>query len=339
MTAPRVARSIAELVDGATPGEVFRPGDARSGSTFQRFVVDGEPHLLKTLSYDSDWIMRVTGDVDYRAYRLWCSGLMHRLPDCIDHAVVGEALEGSGTAAIHAVLMRDVGPAMIPEGDDPVPADTHRGLLDGLAALSAAFWGWRDDLGLTTMVDRLRFFSMRRLEPEVARPDPADVPPIAVNGWTLLADRDPALHKLCTDLHEQPGPLVRAIATTPSTFLHGDWKMGNLGRHPDGRVVLVDWAYPGAGPACWDLGWYLALNRARLPEAKEDCVAHFGESLSARGVDTAGWYQVQMALALLAVAVTFGWEKAYGDDAELDWWARRAFEGAAMLDAMEPGWR
>jgi hypothetical protein len=61
------------------------------------------------------------------------------------------------------------------------------------------------------------------------------------------------------------GPLGR----TPPTFLQGGWKMGNLGSHPDGRTILLDWAYPGSGAACWDLWWYLALNRARLPEPKE----------------------------------------------------------------------
>jgi hypothetical protein len=47
-----------------------------------------------------------------------------------------------------------------------------------------------------------------------------------------------------------------------------DWKMGNLGTHPDGRTILLDWAFPGAGPARWDLCRYLALNRARLPRTE-----------------------------------------------------------------------
>ena len=58
-------------------------------------------------------------------------------------------------------------------------------------------------------------------------------------------------------------------AQTPLTFLHGDWKLGNLGVAP-GRTVLLDWTYPGIGPIAHDLAWYLSLNRARLPESKED---------------------------------------------------------------------
>jgi aminoglycoside phosphotransferase (APT) family kinase protein len=41
-----------------------------------------------------------------------------------------------------------------------------------------------------------------------------------------------------------------ASATTPTTFLHGDWKLGNLGVAP-GRTVLLDWTYPGIGPIAY----------------------------------------------------------------------------------------
>jgi thiamine kinase-like enzyme len=124
---------------------------------------------------------------------------------------------------------------------------------------------------------------------------------------------------------------VDALAATPATFLHGDWKMGNLGTHPDGRVVLLDWAYPGEGPPCWDLAWYLALNRARLPEGKEDAAAAFRAALRRHGTDPAGWFDRQLALCLLGITATFGWEKALGPAEELEWWARAAFDGAAVL--------
>jgi hypothetical protein len=31
----------------------------------------------------------------------------------------------------------------------------------------------------------------------------------------------------------------------PVTFLQGDLKLGNLGSHPDGRTVLLDWSLAG----------------------------------------------------------------------------------------------
>jgi hypothetical protein len=45
--------------------------------------------------------------------------------------------------------------------------------------------------------------------------------------------------------------------------------------------------------------------------------------LEAAGVPTAGWWDRQLDLCLVAIMATFGWEKALGDDAELGWWAER----------------
>ena len=86
------------------------------------------------------------------------------------------------------------------------------------------------------------------------------------------------------------------------------------------------------GPACHDLGWYLALNRARLPESKEAAIDRFRAALERpRGGDTDGWWDAQLDLCLLGTLVQFGWEKALGDDAELGWWIDRARAGARRL--------
>ena len=47
---------------------------------------------------------------------------------------------------------------------------------------------------------------------------------------------------------------------------------------------------PGAGPACWDLCWYLALNRARLPEHKEAVTSRFRAALEDHGIGTGSWW-------------------------------------------------
>lgn len=296
-------------------------------------MIDGENYFCKSVSYSDDWIMRVTGDRDYRTFRLWRSGLMHRLPACIDHATVAMALEGSGPRAVLGILMHDVGELLVPEGDEVINLDQHLAFVDHLAALSAAFWGWRDDLNLTTMRDRLRYFAPETLRSELDRPDVDQVIRLAEAGWERLADRRPDLFRVARALQRRPEPLLDALASTPETFLQGDWKMGNLGSHPDGRTILLDWAFPGAGPACWDLGWYLALNRTRLPQSKEDTVEAFRVALERRGIRTAGWYDRQVSLSFLALMVTFGWEKALGDDAELTWWADRAVATAETVPA------
>jgi len=130
-------------------------------------------------------------------------------------------------------------------------------------------------------------------------------------------------------VHERPDAVTGPLNLTPLTFLQGDWKMGNLGSHPDGRTILLDWAYPGSGPACWDLCWYLALNRARIPEPKEAAIGRFRAALEARGVATDPWWDTQLDLCLIGIMATFGWEKALGDQAELDWWQDRVARAAA----------
>jgi len=158
------------------------------------------------------------------------------------------------------------------------------------------------------------------------------VPKIAAEGWVRFFERAPRdVRALVRDLRADTRPLVDAVSTTPLTFLHGDWKLGNVGTAADGRTVLIDWTYPGSGPVAHDLAWYLALNRSRLPESKQDAIDTLGSALRGSGIDTTGWYERQVQLCLLGAVVQFGWEKALGDDAELGWWTDRAVEGIRLL--------
>lgn len=100
------------------------------------------------------------------------------------------------------------------------------------------------------MDQRVRFFRPAAIARELERDQVAGPVAAAAQGWSRLPDVAPALHARVTPLHDDPMPLLDALARTPVTFLQGDWKMGNLGRHPDGRTILLDWAYPGSGPGC-----------------------------------------------------------------------------------------
>lgn len=214
-------------------------------------------------------------------------------------------------------------------------ARQHQQFIDHLAALSASFWGWRDGIGLTSMAQRLRFLAPRTIAPELARPDTAVTLRVAADGRDRLAEGHPGAYARFTSLQEHPEALVDALATTPVTLLQGDWKLGNLGSHTDGRTILLDWAMPGSGPACWDPAWYLALNRQRLPISKEETIASFREAMQRHGVETRGWFDRQLERSVLAMAVTMGWEKALGDEDELAWWLDGAERGLRSLAAME----
>jgi hypothetical protein len=314
------AVEVGELLARASSRVEVRPGDARTGSIFERIEVDGDRYFVKRLSPSSDWVMRITGDHVHRPYLVWQAGIMGRAPACIDHTVVAMDIDGEGDEAVLTIVMRDVTAHLIAEGDSVVGLAQHQSLVENLAAFSAAFWGFRDDLGLSTMEQRVRYFAPDHMTAELCS---RDVPaPIAAAdaGWRALAPRSAVLAGVARAVHDQPQLVTAPLATTPTTFLHGDWKMGNLGSHPDGRTILLDWAYPGAGPVCWDLCWYLALNRARLPESKEATSERFRAALERHGVATADWWEAQFDLCVIAIMATFGWEKALGDDAELRWW-------------------
>ena len=150
--------------------------DSKSGARFERVTIDGEPHVVKYLHVDDDWIMRCTGDLTCRPATVWRAGILDRMPPCIDHGVVGVAtgLGRNGWGA--AVLMRDMSPWMVPEGDGPVPLDQHLGFIEHMATLHASFWGWHDTVGLTPDVYRLAEFSPQNMALEDARGWPDAVP-------------------------------------------------------------------------------------------------------------------------------------------------------------------
>ena len=327
-----VAASLDELLADATDRRPFRHSDSKSGSNFEQVLVDGEPHVVKHVHVDRDWTMRFGGDIGCHPVQVWAAGLMDVLPERIDHGVVGVAggLDRNGWGG--AILMRDLSGDMVPAGDEPLLPERHLSYLDDLAALSARMLGWHDDVGLMPLVSRWTWFNPACLEVEAEHGWPEPVPRIAFDGWARFAERvPPAVLDVVEDLRRDPTPLVLAVADTPTTFVHGDWKLGNIGTAVDGRTVLIDWTYPGEAPPCYELAWYLSINRARLPQSKEGAIETFRAALERHGVETSGWFERQLAVCLLGSMVIFGWEKALGDDDELAWWCDRVQAGAAML--------
>jgi hypothetical protein len=309
--------SAQELLARSSRRQRVEPADARAGAVFERVTVGAESFFVKRLSPSSDWVMRIAGDHVHRPYLIWRSGLMDQAPDLIDHTVVAMDLSDDGVLTI---AMRDVGRSLVPPGDTVMPAAQHARFVAHMAALSSAFWGWEDRIGLTTMEQRMRFFAPDNIADELAVREVPGPLAAAAAGWPALAERSPLLSAAARCIHDDPTILTSRLSGLPGTFLHGDWKMGNLGSHPDGRTILLDWTLPGAGPACWDLCWYLALNRARLPERKEAAVSRFRVALEGHRIRTAGWWEEQLDLCLIGIMATFGWEKALGDAGELSWW-------------------
>jgi hypothetical protein len=332
-----ISRSAAELLARASSRERVVPADARSGAVFERIVVGPDRYFVKQLSFASDWIMRVSGDHVGRQYLVWKAGIMDESPGCIDHAVVAMDLAGPGEDAVLIIVMRDIGAFLVPPGDAILPTGQHAGFIAHMAALHTAFWGWDDQIGLATMAQRMRLFSPDTIAAELTAAEVPAALAAAAAGWDVLPGRSPLLSRLARLVHDRPEVITGPLAATPYTFLAGDWKLGNLGTYPDGRTILLDWTLPGAGPACWELCWYLALNRARLPEPKEAVTDRFRAALEHHGIDTGGWWQQQLDLCMIGVMATFGWEKALGDAGELAWWEEAAAGAATRQGIPDPG--
>ena len=223
LTPRPVASSVEELIVGATHREAFLTTDSKSGSSFERLVIDGEPRVLKHVHPDHDWTMRFCGDMGCPPVQVWAAGLMDVLPERIDHATIavagGLGRDGRGGA----ILMRDVGADLVPPGDTPLNLAAHAGYLDDLAALSARMFGWRDEIGLVPLAARWGWFGPDCLAGEAARGWPDLVPRVAAHGWEQFAHTaTPAAYDIVTGLRRDPTPLVAAASATPMTFVHGD---------------------------------------------------------------------------------------------------------------------
>ena len=336
LQARHLAASVDELLTAAERREPFVNPDGRSSAAFERVWIGGRPHIVKYAHLDDDFTMRVSGDLVCRPVRAWAAGLLDAASDLVDHTVVGAALGCGRNGWGAALLMRDVSDELVALGSDPFSTEDHDLLIDHLAGWCAATWGFQDDpvVGPHLLPYGLRwtFFGRTALEGERALGWPERVPAIAAEGWERFMARAPRdVAGVIDELWRDTTPLADAIRPTPSCFLHGDAKASNMGIADDGRMVLIDWAYVGEGPACHELCWHLALDREKLPVTKEATIEAFRLGLERHGVDTAGWWDRQLGLCLLGALVQFGWEKAYNDDAELGWWCDAAREGVRFL--------
>jgi hypothetical protein len=295
----------------------------------ERVEIDGVSYVTKQISPRFDWISRATGDYGCRARYCWQSGLLDALPDCLDHTTVAVAYDVATLTT--TLLMCDVAAHLVPEGDDVISLEQHRRFLDHMAALHAHFWRTAGSLpAITPMTTRYSTLTPLTHDVEEALGSPAEVPAMLADCWSLLDRAAPEAARIARAIATDPWPLVAALESTPWTFVHADWKLGNLGSHPDGRTILLDWQWPGPAPACVDLAWYLGVNCDRLPEPKEAAIEAYRDALETHGVVTEAWFERQLQLCLLGGFVQLGWSKTHDAD-ELGWWAEIACTAARTL--------
>lgn len=178
-----VAGSVEELLAGATGrAPMDKHVDSLSGSPFERAVVDGQPCVVKHIGYHLDWVARAVGDRDCFALTLWRTGLLDALPDCLDHTLLGVAHDAA--TGVVTLLMRDIGPWLVPPGSDPVPVEQHLRFVDHMAALHVTFWDFADPGGLLPPGNRYTALTPATGAREAGGADP--VPRLIAGGLAAL---------------------------------------------------------------------------------------------------------------------------------------------------------
>jgi hypothetical protein len=289
----------------------------KSGSVLERgWLDDGSTVVIKHADARQDWIMQATGDAG-RVAGLWADGIFNRLPANIDHATL-DVTPGPGGAV---VVMRDVS-AQLFDDASPTPAQRH----DVLVAVAAMHTALADQH--TTHLCGLGAY-LAFLSPSVCAQFAKDhsVPRLALEGWARFRELVPDdVVALIDSVHADPEWLAAALLERPSTLVHGDLKLANLGA--DGaRAVVLDWGTLTTwAPPAVDFAWYLAINAAASGLGLDELRDEIRTAQGARHDPAAE------ALALVGAFAQLGWEKALGatsDDpivaarecAGLTWWS------------------
>ena len=315
-------------VDGEVVERTLLAGDGVSGARLERLTMaDGRVLIDKHVDLDDDWLSQVTGD-EGRIGLLWDAGVFADLPDGLDSAVVGVEHK---PPRWH-VVMRDVTDTLVADAL-PLSRDSSRRILGGAASLHRCFTG-RQIPGLCSIVDRLAFLTPGHTARVVEHPlrDPI------LAGWERFAEVAPSeVASAIIDLCDRPELLADALAGHPSTLLHGDLKLANIGLTGD-SVILLDWGTCTlVGPPALDLAWYLAVNGAAIDAALDEQLADVEAALAPSDLGA-------LPLAMLGQLVTLGWEKALGATSDdettrqreapaLEWWCRQASDA---LDSWSP---
>ena len=328
MTGRTVHGSTTEMIQAVAAGRPVRREqvDDPAGnpdSTREVLLIGDERFRVERIGRPLGWVPRALGDgADGRppwTVLMWQGGLLDRLPRTVDHTIAGVAWDPTTEIADLLVL----------DDQTSVPWDIdlemHHRVLDHMAALHARFWHFTDPVGLAPPGARYT-----ALTPATGIREANDGADALVVGWAALAADQPEAHAAALALAVDPAPLLAAFDGLPTTLVNGDWRFGNARPTDDGRTVLSGWGWAGAAGSCVDLASYLALNAGRLPESKNDTIEAFRVALERRKIDTAGWWDRQLELALLGAFVQLGWSKTT-DQLELAWWVDRVLPTARTL--------
>lgn len=315
---------MSSILDGATQRRPFAGEGGRTGATFESAVLrDGTRVVIKHIRPD-DWLVLTFGGVSY-LYNMWTSGLLERVPDQIDHAMLAVERSEDGWVAV----MRDVSDAVLAEGRVLTRAESRR-VLEAVDALHAEFW----EEAVPGVPLSEHYAAMTPKRSRIAE-HLTPIPGLVRRGWELFGDLAPRdVSDVLLRLLDDVTPLSRELEKHPQTLIHGDLRLHNMGLTAD-RVVLLDWEIVGNGPPATEFAWYLIISATRIDATREQIIADY-RNVAGERFDERAW-----DLACIGAMLWLGWNKAIDivdnpdaairaqERADLDWWiarVRQAFE-------------
>lgn len=317
-----------------------------SGSHLEAITVNGEEEprfVVKRLSPEWDWKMRVGNDQHCRELTIWQYGILDMMPPEVNHAVIAGANDGSGWA----ILLRNVSDTFI-RRDGDLTHEENEAYLESLAAMHANFWEhprlMEAEIGLGNIDTFLAVTNPERCLPEAPS---ALLPEAVIEGWAYMENiLDEDVVQIIQPLLKDWQELQVALNNTPKTLIHCDPVIQNIGMIslPDNKVVALDWQEAAVASPLLDLGTY--INAAPLPLVTyNEAINYYRRALERRlgtQFEDARW-QYLVDVAFLAVFLRVGWASLYwisklDDEAKqqpfrkaLNWWSERVRVGAKAL--------
>lgn len=278
--------------------------DGWSGARLSR-IDRGPGYVVKRDSLEWDWIARATADGP-TLREAWFAVEGPSLTAPLWAPYLGAGLDGD----IAALLMPDLTGTLLP-WEEVVDRPSLGRVLEAMVALH------RTDVPDRIRVEgpwcplRERLLLLSRPAAEVYRAEDNLVGERFLAGWDAFARlADPAAVDLIDRLSTDPTGLIDALGRLPTTLIHGDLKLGNVGPAADGRVAIVDWQMVAIAPVAVELGWFLVSNVASLSIGPEAVLAAYRSAALAAGDGTNDeTWRTQVDLAWLVGLVLRGWRK------------------------------
>jgi len=325
------------------------PNDGWSGAAMTLIRRGGgDRFVLKRDSLARDWIARATADGPVLR-EAWFGVLGPALPSPVRAPYLGVGQDDD----VFGLLMPDLTGVLF-DWDAPISVESLDRVLGGLAELHGYPWRTSGDIGdgpWCPLRERITLIC----RPSLEQPGPAHdaVAERLLPGWDAW-DRvaAPPARGIIADLAADPQPLLEALEAQPSTLIHGDLKLANVGIEADGSIVLVDWQMVAIAPVAVELGWFLVSNVASLPLPPGEVIARYRSKLSwaisdaeddGRWIGGAELDDDGVHAAILVGLLLRGWRKGLDAEAgitlasgvsaaeDLAWWCERAVEAANRL--------